>query len=33
MSGLKNVYDEYLRFIEIKCSKFHWDDLQTVEEV
>jgi len=28
MSGLKQVYDEHLLFLEIKCSKSHWDDLR-----
>ena len=31
MSGLTKVYDEHSLFIEIECSKFHWDDLKNVE--
>jgi len=33
MSGLKHVYGEHLLFIGIKCSKSHWDYLNTVNEV
>jgi len=33
MPCLKTVYDERLIFTKIYCSKFHWFDLNTVEEV
>jgi len=29
----QNICHKHLLFIGIMCSKFHWEDLKTVEEI